>query len=359
MSIRRSLLPAFGTSLAFTLGGSGDSLAFQPQAGAVLTKSFSATSNLELDDLSLLVSGQDVAEMMGEISFTLEQETKIEVTDTYKASAGGRPTELLRTFDALSGDTRMEFSPNPGGVEMPDMASSSELEGKTVRFTWNEEEESYDIAFVEGEGDDALLEDLEEDMDLRVFLPSSEVAEDATWEVELVRLDTVLAPGGNLSLLPEDVEMDQEAMEKFGEMFKGFAEKYADQLEGKCVCTYKGMREEGEVRVAEIVIELEVAATLDLTEMLSQAIQEAIEQNGAGVEVKFSFDSADLNVDFDGAGTLLWNPAAGMVHSFQVGGDVTFGLDVAFSVEAMGESQDVDASLEMQGSMDYALATKR
>ena len=296
--------------------------------------------------------------MMGEVAFTLEQETKIEVTDTYKASAGGRPTELLRTFDALSGDTRMEFSPNPG-VEMPEVTSSSELEGKTVRFTWNEEEEAYDIAYSEGEGDEALLEDLEEDMDLRVFLPSSEVAEDATWEVELVRLETVMAPGGNLSMLPEDMEMDQEAMDKFSEMFKGFAEKYADQLEGKCVCTYKGMREEGDVRVAEIVIELEVAATLDLTEMLSQAIQAAIEQNEQGMDVKFSFDSADLNVDFEGAGTLLWNPSAGVVHSFQVGGDVTFGVDVAFSVDAMGESQDVDASLEMSGSMDYALATKR
>ena len=359
MTLARCLLCAFGTSFALTLGGAGDQIAFRPQAGATLTKSIVTTSDLELDDLSLLVSGQDVGEMIGEISFSLEQESKIEVTDTYKACADGRPTELLRAFDALSGDMHMEFSPVPG-MDMPDVSSSSELEGKTVLFRWNEEEEEYDVSFPEeGDGDQDLLEGLEEDMDLRVFLPSAEVPEDGSWTVELAGLETVLAPGGNLRMMPEDMEMDREAIERFAKIFEGFAEQYSDLLEGECTCTYKGMREEGEEKLAEIAIELEVAVTLDLTEALSQVIQASLEESGAGGEVQFSFDSADLNVDFEGSGTLLWSPSAGLVHSFQISGDVTFGLDLAVSIEAMGEKQDVDASLEMSGSMEQALETKR
>lgn len=357
MSIARSLLTAFGTSLALTSGG-GEKLAFEPPAGATLTKSFTSTSDLELDDLSLLVSGQDIGEMIGEVSFSMDQETRIEVTDTYKASEGGRPTELLRTFDALEAEVHMEVTPNPG-MEMPDVTSSSELEGKTVLFRWNAEEEDYDLSFPEGEGDEDLLEGLEEDMDLRVFLPSTEIKEGGTWTVELRQLDAILMPGGDLRLMPEDLEVDREAMEKFSELFKGFAEQYADLLEGECTCTFKGMREEEGVPVAEVAIELEVAATLDLTEPLSQLIRTSIEESGAGGEVQFSFDSADLNVDFEGSGTLLWNPGSGLVHSFQIGGDVTFGLDLAVSIEAAGESQDVDASLEMSGSMEHKLETKR
>jgi hypothetical protein len=265
---------------------------------------------------------------------------------------------LVRSFEALSSDTNIEVSPNPG-MEMPSMAGSSELEGKAVRFKWNDEEGDYDRSFVDGEGDEALLEKLEEDMDLRVFLPQEEVAEEGTWTVELVNLDTILTPGGNLHLMPEDMEVDQDAMDRLTEIFEGFAAKYADQLEGECKCTYKGLREEGGANVAEIAIELEVAATLDLTEVFSEIIRASIEESGAGDQVQFSFDSADLSVDFEGSGTLLWNPSTGLPHSFQLSGDVTFGIDMALGIEAMGESQDVDASVELSGSVTHTVSSKQ
>jgi len=357
MSLRRTLLPALGTSLAFSLG-SGEALVFQPQAGATLTKTFTTTSNLELDDLSLLVSGQDVGEMIGEIAISIEQEGKIEVTDTYKATAGGRPTELLRSFEALTASMNFDISPAPP-AEMPQVESASELEGKSVLFKWNPEEEAYDRSFPDGEGDEELLEGLEEDMDLRFLLPGKEVAADETWTVELSELGLILMPGGDLRMMPKDAEVDREAMERFAELFSGFTEKYKDQLEGACTCTYKGTRDEDGVRVAEIAIELEVAAALDLTEILSEIVQQSIEESGAGDQVQFSFDSADLSMDFDGSGTLLWNPATGLVHAFQIGGDVGLSLDLAVGIEAMGESQDMDASLEMSGSMEQVLETRQ
>jgi hypothetical protein len=359
MSIPRAFLSAFGTSFALTLGGSGDTLAFGPEAGTSLTKTFTATSQFELDDLSLLVSGQDVAEMIGEVSFSIGTESKIEVSDTYKAVAGARPAELLRTFEDLGADVNIVVAPNPGGMEMPDMSSSSELEGKTVLFRWNEEEEAYDKSFADGDGDESLLEGLEEDMDLRLFLPASEVAPDDSWTVELKTLTGLMSPGGDLRLMPAGAEMDMDEMEEFTKLFEDLTEEYADQLEGDCTCTYRGTRDEDGQRVAEIAIEIEVSGAFDLTEPLSQLIQKSIEKAGGGVEVNFSFDSADLSMEFEGSGTLLWNPAAGLAHSFQISGDATLGLDLAVSIDAMGESQDIDASLEMSGTMEHALETKK
>lgn len=356
MGTVRALLPAFGAGLAFTLGAGGEKLAFQPEAGSSLTKAYTIGGEFALDDISLIFDGQDFGGMMGQIDVNVKTETRIEVTDSYRAVAGGRPTELLRTFEALASSMHMEVT--PAQAEVPEITSTSSLEGKTVAFRWNEEEQEYERSFHEEEGDEGLLESLEEDMDLRVFLPPGEVAADDTWTVALTELGSVVAPGGNLQMLPADTELDEEAMQKFEELFSGFGEEFGDLLEGECTCTFKGARDEGGVRVAEIAIDLEVATTLDLSEFLDEFIRTAIEQSGAEEMVQVTLDTADFNLDFEGKGTLLWNLGAGRVHSFQMSGDATMDIDIAVSVEAEGESHEVDASLELSGSMHEDLAVK-
>lgn len=356
MSTVRLFLPAFGAGIAFTLGAAGEKLAFQPSAGATVTKTFTIGGDFALDELSLIVNGQDVGGMIGELALSLKQENRYEITDTYKAVAGGRPTELLRTFDALSSRMTMELTPAPD--ELPEFESASALEGKTVAFRWDEEKQTYERSFTGEGGDEALLEKLEEDMDLRVFLPEGEKDENESWTIELARLESIVMPGGNLSLLPTDAQMDEEGMKVFEEIFAGFGEEIADLLDGACTCTYKGAREEGGARLAEIAIELEVATTLDLSEVLDKAIRAAIDQSGAGEMVEFTLDTADLNLDFDGAGTLLWDLGAGRVHSFQLVGDTTVGLDLSVGIEAEGESQQMDAEVELSGSMRHELSTK-
>jgi hypothetical protein len=285
-----------------------------------------------------------------------KQESKIEITDSYKAVADGRPTDLLRTFDELSGSMVMEMT--PAQAEMPEISSVSMLEGKTVAFRWNQEQQAYERSFHESSGDEALLEGLEEDMDLRVFLPPAEVSTDETWTIELAELESIAMPGGNLQMLPENMEVDEEAMKTFGEIFNGFGEEFGELLEGTCTCTFKGTREEGGARLAEIAIELQVATTLDLSEFLDKAFRTAIEQSGAGDKVNFTLDTADFNLDFEGTGTLLWNLAAGRVHSFQLAGDATMDIDLSVSVEAEGENHELDASLELAGSMHEEVVAK-
>lgn len=356
MSTVRALLPALGAGFAFTLGGPAETLAFGPQAGSVLTKTFTIGGEYELDQISLNVNGQDMSGMLGEIQVSLEQESRIEVTDTYTSVEDGRPRELLRSFEDLSGKMSMEVS--PGGAEMPQFESSSPLEGKTVAFKWDAEKEEYELTFQDGEGEEDWLADLEEDMDLRIFLPSSEVEAGASWTVELERLQGVVMPGGNLHLEPEGMEVDEESMKMFEDLFGDLGQELGDLLEGECKCTYKGTQDDGGVRVAEIAIEVEVATTLDLAAFLDKGIRGVIEQQGAGDSVDFSIETADFGFDFDGSGTLLWNLAAGRMHSFQLNGDVTIDMDLAVRVEVEGESQAMDASLEMSGTLREEVATK-
>lgn len=355
MNTARVFFPALGVGFVFTFGG-GEAIAFHPEPGSSVTKTFTSGGEYELDDLSLIVNGEDMGGMLGQLEMSMKALNTIEVTDAYKAVADGRPTELLRTFDALSGSMHMDVSA-AGTNNTQNMDSSSVLEGKTVAFKWNAEKGEYERSFHESEGESKLLEDLEEDMDLRVFLPDSEVAVDATWTVELEQMMSLVMPGGDLSLTPQDGP-DDGSMDKFKEIFSQFGEQFGELLEGECKCTFKGARDENGVRVAEIAIELDVAATMDLTEMLDKAIQAAIEQSGAGEMVKFSLDTADLNLDFEGAGTLLWNLKAGRMLSFQMAGDATIEMDLAVGVEAQGQSQNVDASLKLAGSMHEEVALK-
>jgi hypothetical protein len=356
MSTVRALLPALGTSFVFTFGASAEKLAFEPREGSSVTKTFTIEADYELQDVSLIVDGQDIVGLLGEISLTLDQITHIEVTDTYAAIAGGRPAELHRSFDVLSSTTNVVVM--PAEAEIPEINTSSPLEGETVAFRWDPEKEEYEVSFREGEGDADLLEGLEEDMDLRLFLPQSETAEGESWTVELAALQSLAMPGGNTQMMPEGMEVDAQDMAMFEELFGSLGEDLGDLLEGKCTCTFKGLQEEGGKRLAEISIEIDVATNLDLAEFLDKLVRKAMQEQGMEEMVELSLDTADLDLDFEGTGTLLWNLDAGRMQSFQLNGDATIGVDLAVGVEAEGQSHRVDASLGMVGSMREEVVTK-
>jgi len=193
-------------------------------------------------------------------------------------------------------------------------------------------------------------------MDLRAFLPHEEVGKDDSWSVDLGSLGTIAMPGGNLRLAPEGVDVDEESMKMFEELFAGFGEDLEDVLEGECKCTYKGMQGEGD-SLAEIEIEIEVATTLDMSGPLQKAIQKVIVEQGGDIP-DISLDTADLNLDFDGSGSLLWDMKAGRMHAFHLTGDVTIGIDLEVGIEAEGERHEMSASLEMSGSLTEEVETK-
>src|SRR5262245_36099567 len=117
MTTARVLAPAFGAGLLFTLTPAGEKVTFHPENGSSLQKSIVITGEYSLDQFDMVVDGQDLGAQLGSFEMTLGQETKIEVTDNYAAVGEGRPTRLLRTFDALGSTTKIAMS---GPVEIPE-----------------------------------------------------------------------------------------------------------------------------------------------------------------------------------------------------------------------------------------------
>ena len=331
-----------------------DQPAFAPAEGASVTKTFVVGGDFSLDEFSAIVDGQDLGAMLGSMEMNIEVENTITVTDTYVSSNGGRPEKLKRSFDSLEGLTTVSMQTDFGGEDQ-DMSSESDLEGLTVVFTWDDEEEAYDVA-LEGEDDDEeLLEGLVEDMDLRVFLPPGEVAVDDTWEVDLKLLDDVAFPGGDLKILPEDAEEEGPESEIFDEIFgEDFDEYLEDLLEGSCVCTYKGISEEE--GLAEIHVAIEIGSAADLTEMLTQIIEGLADEFGE--EVPVTIELADLNLDFEGEGVLMWDLEQGRMASFELNADMIVAADLGFTGEMDGNSQSAELSVEMSGTYEYTVETE-
>jgi hypothetical protein len=332
-----------------------DSLTFHPEAGSTLSKTFQTTGEYSLDELSLMADGQDVGAFIGQVEFSLESGLTVEVQDVYKRVEDGRPLALLRTFERLENTTTLHASQMG---EMPEIDVKSALEGKTVAFTWNAETSAYELAFHESEGEDELLEGLEEDMDLRYLLPEGEVEVDGTWELDIVDLLPLLMPGGDLHFESEDAEMDQEAMEMFEGMMGSLGDKVRELVDGKCVCTFKGVREEGGTRLGEIQLEIEASGTIDLREILHQLVETAMAEAPEEVEVDMDIGTAELSFEYEGEGVLLWNVTAGRAHDLSLTSEVTVGLKLTADFEAMGESHGVDASLGMSGEMVFEVAAE-
>ncbi len=319
---------------------------FAPEEGATVTKSFETVSELTLDELSLIVNGSDVSGEIGMFEIAFRNEQTVEVTDVYGVIANGRPVKLERTYDEISSAVSFEVF-HEMGDESTDMPSTSEIEGESVVFTWNEENGEYDVAFAgdeEGEGDKKLLENLAEDMDLRAFLPGEDVSEGDTWKIELDQIATLMLPGGDLKLRPEEnVDVDVEMFEALFE--DDFSSVLDDLLTGKCECEFAGQSEVDGVAIAEIEIEIEIASNVDFSEILAAIFDIMAEQTGEVPELLI--EVADVDLDLEATGTLMWNLEAGVFQSFEMTGDMTIALEIAISGEV-----EAEISVELSGTIE-------
>jgi hypothetical protein len=160
----------------------------------------------------------------------------------------------------------------PEGMDA-DVPGSSELEGMSVVFTWNEDEEDFDVAFAEGmEGDEKLLVNLVESLDLREFLPPNEVS-------------------------------SQDEM--------------VGELDGDIAAELVGIREEDGKRLAAIKLELDLSSASDLKEKMSELKDQMPEGMG-----EIDFESFDVEFEFKGEGELLWDLEQGLFHSLAISGDI-------------------------------------
>ncbi|NOT31123.1 MAG: hypothetical protein HOP15_11800 [Planctomycetes bacterium] len=326
-----------------------DKLAYEPKAGATLSKQFEVEGEMDLADMSLEVDGQDVSEM-AKMEMAIKTTMKLSVTDRYEEVSGERPTKLVRTFEEISSSTHMSGNNPMTGPNEQDVPLESELEGTSVVFTWNEDDSAYEVAF-EGEesGDESLLESLAEDMDLRGFLPTSEVAQGDTWTIPAEAMKAALAPSGDVKLRPGDESNPMSGLDQFSQ------NDMIGDLHGTFEATYVGTREEDGARVAVIQLKIEGRSAQDMTERMGEMKDKMKEGMPEGID--FDVSAMDLEYELEAEGELLWNLETNLASTLHLSGEMRLIVDLAMNMTMGDKAQSMDMSQTYTGSQTITLTT--
>ncbi|MGK0220677.1 MAG: hypothetical protein ACI9HE_004189, partial [Planctomycetota bacterium] len=198
-------------------------LAFAPEAGATLTKTFETTFDFALDDLAMVFNGQEMDPAMMGMDMsqaTMTFSTLVTVTDEYVEVRDGKPVSLTRSFETISYEVE-------GGDGQSNSGSDTDLEGAALTFTWDADADAYALTCDDDELD---LEDIShagEDMDLRNVLPDASVSEGDSWSVSGKSIVPILWPGldwdhaqGAMAKASSEVDIPMDLDELLGGMFE-------------------------------------------------------------------------------------------------------------------------------------------
>jgi hypothetical protein len=313
-------------------GNEPTELAYAPEAGTRLKRVFLAEAEYELTDMSVSVDGEPM-EPEGELP---EDSTRfvehIAVTDTVDAVADGRPTELVRTFDEL----RQEDAGTQGESKL-----ASDLQRRAVRFTWDEDEERYDVAAADEEDlDEDVAAFLLEDMDLRLVLPSGAVEVGDEWELDPELYVAFMWPSGLLGFHAEGEENDGDETSR----------QTIERLEGSGTARLEEVREEDGTRVAVIAIELEITTG-------SESVVPADEESGQ--------PELDVEIEIERSltGTILWDLDHGHALSAELECESSRLQTLAYTLEGEVEGEQVSVDIERamlhEGTIKYTATIER
>ncbi len=323
-------------------------LRFAPAAGSKLTRTIENKSEFSLDDMSMKMNGQD-SPMMPEIEMTMSQTQKVVVTDEFTKMREGSPKLLRRSFDTLESEMSSQMKIDIMGQKQDQNHSgkgASELAGKTVVFTWDDDAKEYKTAFDPAESKTELLKGLQEDMDLRVLLPDGEVKEGEEWEIDVKQLAKVIAPGGDLKIKPDEKAGGDSPM-GMGDMsgMSGLNDWLGESMEGTAKGKFTGMRTVDGHAFAVVSIDIKAKGAKDLTE-ISRAAMEKAKREGMTMEMK----SVDVEFELGGQGELLWDVEAGHVHSLEFSGPSSAKIDISIGLEMQGTKMDIEQGMELSGT---------
>lgn len=293
---------------------------FAPEEGSEVTIEFRQVFQVELVDMTLSFNGEeiDISEM-GVPEFQLLDEEELSIRDTFVTVGDDRPAVVHRAFDELTKMSKQSGSSPDGEEHSTEDPGESELEGTTVVFTWDADEEEYVPTFLEEDGDEDLLVDLAFQGYLWDALPDGEVEEGDRWEVGADFFDVLSEPCGDLHFVLESEDGEDEDDD--------WGEQFSDNLEGEFYVTYAGTRDEDGVTVAVFTLEAEVSTEIVKEEEIDEEIQ------GESIS---GTTSSTFSFDFEMEGELLWNIAANRPYHVTFNGDVEFEIDQESEVETPG-----------------------
>jgi len=326
--IRPTLSALLAAPLLCALSPLADDVSFHPKDGSDVTRSYAIDLEFETGDLSITADGQDISEMVPTDQMNGALKLAMKVTESFVHSAEGKPLELIRSFEEMSSEAGPEG--NKEAIEDFD-----KLQGKRVRFVWNEDEKDYDVSFHESDGDQKDLASLTPDMDMRALLPGKAVSTGDSWAVDARQLTSVLLFGSKPDLGEDD---------EFSTMVKTSIlpqlESMLDQF--KTTCEYQGERVVDGHKVGAIAVSMHGEGSLDLSQLILEAVQM---QAGQG-KVDLNVSTAKLGVTFDSKGELLWDLEQGHMRAFDMTGDADLSIEISASANVQGESHSGDFNAE-------------
>ena len=329
------LLPLLGVAtLASAILLPADKVAFKPSDGKQLARSYEIDVDLEIGDVSMMVDGQDMSESMGDAP-ALNLKVLMQVTDHFVKSSENRQLELIRKYEGLEVEaTADDDSKSAEGLD--------KLEGKSVRFVWNEEEKAYDVAFHESSGEDDVLKMLGADMDLISLLPTREVAPGDKWTVDPKLIFPVLVYGAMADKMdPGGDEIGQVITEALAGQIEELSKSFT------LSCEYKGRRDAEGVEVGAIAVKISGQGTLMLADLIEELVTQQVPPE---IELELNLDKAEMGMKIEGEGELLWNVAGNHLQAYDMTSKLGMQLELKANIGAQGQSQDIAASIEVDGN---------
>lgn len=343
---RSALTLAAPLLLAFV--PAADELRFDPKPGTEVAKKLDVGLELSVDDVSIDMNGQPLPpEAIGQLQDqALNLALALEVTEKLTGVKDGRATDLLRTFDKVK--LKAEF-----GSESKD-ESIDKMEGKTVRFLWDDEKGEYKKSWHECSGEDGVLDALSADMELSALLPEKKVSKGDKWEVGGSHMLSLLLPGvqgGPLDLSKANLGASESKAAQI------MIDEIQPQLEEglkhlKVICEYDGSHEVEGQSVADVKLHLEGELKLDLGPM----IERIAEEEGGGVKPDVS---ATVTFGLKGDGKLSWNAASKMLQDYELESDLSIALAADAQVSEGGQDMKFHASLKVGGKGSWKLASAK
>jgi len=278
-------------------------LVFAPREGSSAAKQ--ADFSIEFHTLSITIEEHSY----GDMGMTpLGLRTSAKFADTYVKLAQGRPLELLRSFDTLSGKWDEPH-------QRQDIGGFYALSGCAVRYLGSPDTQAFDCTLEKGTAPGVRVGNLVEDMDLRGFLPAETVKYGAKWTARGQPVMDALFGATEFGFAGITAEHDLEStLHKF--LLRPFRELGNKQIEFTCMLADDDSLAPA---LARIDLRQEDKVHLDITDAVAEYLS-------AQSDSEFRIDRFDLDWTVDGKGRLLWNTAENRFESFDFEAEVD--LDV-------------------------------
>lgn len=325
-------------------GGSAERLEYGPPPGGLVRREVSLRHALSTRALR---TRSEEGEQLGAGGFDVVSRLELLASDRTLESGTGRPQKFRRAFDRARLNADVGVLQAGGDPPRPlKLASTGGFEGKSVVFTWVEEERDYGRYYDEDEGVEEDLARILVDLDLAAFLPSGPVEPGDSWKVDALALRHVVGPGGFLGFELSGIGDVPLARSLRGGLGTHVHEAFGTVSEGDVRATYRGTEQVEGRELQRVEVEFRARAHADLTSLMNLA--RTTNEVDAGLEI----EEYRLDLQLAGTGEILWDAAGRHLARASFQGEETVRARSRMLVASEGKPYDQE--LELVGSFEYA-----